>query len=607
MNFSENILIGIITHPWFIISLLFWLIILILVILLRKKKDAVYVFFPLIALLKTKKLNKMIQKISQKYPKFWRIFWTIGIFVSFTFIIFAIYFFFINLILLIFNPKPENVVAPVIPGVTIDIPIFMYFVLPILFVMTTHELAHGIAASTDGVDVKSTGVLGAGFFYLIGIGAFVEVDERELYSSKVQRKTRLRIAAAGTFVNGITAGIALLLLFCFPILISPFYGKQVTQIDSVLKEEEGGFNYGRILEGEVIYAVKERDSSGEFIYLDGERGITLTTILMNESKDVKVSIGMFLSLKVYNPSTDENLRRNVKLGPKYNIGILYEYISNNELQITYIYSKEEGGNNYDKKLKEDLVITEINGTSIDVNDGDTLEKVLTDFDLKNIELTDEDGNDYLLDVEIEGVLIGVLTKVYWMPKNAIGSFLKGDFPMFLIIELYFLWVIAISITLFNMLPLPIFDGDRIMKEIIEWRVGEEYKTTKKKKDKFLYKKDEKDYGLSEYRVNKIETVNIILQEKQKGVEQSKILLGKKNYELIDKIGDGFKSTLSLKLPKQTKLKEDSIIEVTFEYWYDEKRRLKKKILNTIRVITLIIVLGNFLLSYIKFGAVTFWI
>ena len=155
-------------NPWFIISLIFWILVALLAYLLRNKKEAAYLFFPLLAMFKTKKLNKFIKKISKRAPKFWKIFWTIGIFVSFGLTIFAFYFFFVNLINLIINPKVEQAVVPLIPGVTIDLPLLFYLILPLLFVLTTHEFAHGIAASVDGVDIKSTGVLGAGFFFLIG-------------------------------------------------------------------------------------------------------------------------------------------------------------------------------------------------------------------------------------------------------------------------------------------------------------------------------------------------------------------------------------------------------------------------------------------------------
>jgi len=61
------------------------------------------------------------------------------------------------------------------------------------------------------------------------------------------------------------------------------------------------------------------------------------------------------------------------------------------------------------------------------------------------------------------------------------------------------------------------------------------------------------------------------------------------------------------LPEQTELRENSIIEVSYEYWHDEKKKLKKTILNTIRLLTLFIVLGNFILSYIQLGSVAFWL
>ncbi|MFW9773924.1 MAG: site-2 protease family protein, partial [Candidatus Thorarchaeota archaeon] len=208
MPLFNNPILDFFLNPWFLVSLIFWLIVLLLVYLLRKKEGAAYLFFPLLAMFKTKRLNRLIERISKKRPKSWRVFWTIGVFVSFSFTIYAFYFFFSNFINLIIDPRPEQAIVPLIPGVTIDLPLFSYLILPLLFIVTTHEFAHGIAASSDKLDIKSTGVLGAGLFFIIGFGAFVEIDEREANSIKVNRYTRLRIASAGTYINGITAGIA---------------------------------------------------------------------------------------------------------------------------------------------------------------------------------------------------------------------------------------------------------------------------------------------------------------------------------------------------------------------------------------------------------------
>ena len=509
---------------------------------------------------------------------------------------------------LIIHPQPENLVTPLIPGVTIALPQFAYLILPILFVITTHELSHGIAANVDGVDVKSTGLIGAGLFYIIAFGAFVEVDEKELYSPKFHRNTRLRIAAAGTFTNALTAGMALLLILNFATLISPLYGAQTIQVESVLEEEQGGFNSGNIAEGDVIAALKHKDSDDDYIYLDAEKGLTLSSLLFNETEDFKCAVGDILKLKIYVPEKDEFTSKEILLGPGYNIGITWEYISNEELQITYIYSKEEEGNNYDKDLEENLIITKINGTSINVEEGKTLEKLLTNFNLTNIKLTSEGGENYLLDVEVNGVRIGILNSAYWMPINDIGKLFTGNLPSFMLIEFIWLWIIALSITLFNMLPLPIFDGDRVVKEIINSAIGEEFKEKKKKKENIYFELEQKEYALSEYRIEKIEKVKIILKEKSDtDATTSEIEIDKKYYHLIDKYDTGYASFLSLELPKEHKISEDSIIEVSYEYWFDEKRKKKKTILNIIRLITLFIVLANFILSFVFLGNVTFWI
>jgi len=599
MPLFNNPLLDFLLNPWFILSLLFWLIVLLLVFLLRKKKDATYLFFPLIVMFKTKRLNKFIKKISKKAPKFWKIFWTIGIFISFAFTIYAFYFLFTNLINLIVAPRPENAIFPLIPGVTIGFPTLFYIILPLLFIVTTHEFAHGIAANTDGIDVKSTGVLGAGLFFIIGFGAFVEIDERELNSNKFTRNSRLRIAAAGTFVNGITAGIAFILVLTLPLIIAPWY-RQVSQVNTVFTEAKGGFNEGNLANGDVILAIKKQGTLDEdYISLDNYEGRTLSNILSNGTS-LKSSVGDNLTLRIYNPSSDIFREKNVTLGPRYYTGILYEYINETDLKITKIFGESDGGNNFNSNLTVGLIINTINSVPINQTKGDTLKKALTLFDLKNLTLS-IDTQNYTLNVNVTGVVIGIYSNSYFMYKNSVAKFFTSFWPEFWIREILWLFIIAFSITLFNMLPIPIFDGDRLVKELINWGIGEDYKSIKKKKEKFYFKNDEKDYELSEYRVDKIISIEIVMDD------SSRIMLAEDKYELVDKIGDGFKDTVSLNLPEQKKLPEGSRIEISYDHYYDEKRKMKRGILNSLRLIIFIILLGNFLLSFIKFGGLLFWI
>jgi membrane-associated protease RseP (regulator of RpoE activity) len=597
MNFVD-LIIEFFLNPWFILSSLFWILVAVSVYLLKNKKSAYTLYFPLLAMFKTKRLNKIINKIASKNPRFWRIFWNIGIFVSFGFTIYAFYFFFTNIINLIFAPSIEQAIVPLIPGVTIDLPIFFYMLLPLLFIITTHEFAHGISASIDGVEIKSTGVLGAGFFYIVGFGAFVEVDEWELNSPKFKRNTRFRIAAAGTYVNAITAGIAFLLLIGFPLMISPFF-KQVTQIYSVLPSQNGGFNYGNLESGDAIDAIKKQgETDDKYVYLDELQGINLGSVLENKTR-IKCSVGENLTFKVYNSFTNLDSEKTVILGPKYNIGIDYEYISNDQLRITYNYTSEKDVN---------IVISKINGTLINRTNGDTLEKFLTNFNLVNLNLTSNVGINYLLDVKVAGVYIGVRSVLFWMHKNEFARILTANVPDFLLKEIVWLFIISFSITIFNMMPIPGFDGDRILREIVNWIFGEKYgKTRRKRKDRFIYKGDDTECHLPEYHVQNIESIKIYLKDRKDSGENGEILLSENNYELIDEVGDGDFDTVSIKLPEDTTIKDDTAFEITYEYLFDENNRKKKIVLNLIRFISLGLVIGNFVLSFIKFGFNFFWI
>ncbi|MFW9771040.1 MAG: site-2 protease family protein [Candidatus Thorarchaeota archaeon] len=614
MSSIIDVILDFILNPWFIISLIFWIFVVIMVYLLRNRKDSYNLFFPLLALFKTKRLNNFIRRVSAKNPKFWRIFWNIGIFISFGLMIYAFYFFFTNLLSLIFAPSIEQAIIPLIPGVTVDLPTLFYFILPLLFVVTTHELAHGISASLDGVEIKSTGVLGVGLFFLVGFGAFVEVNEWELNSSKHHRNTRFRIAAAGTYINAITAALAFILLISFPYLVSPFY-KQVTQIYYVFSPEEGGFNYGALEYGDSIDAIKKQNESDiDYLYLDELYGISLGTILNNETR-IGCSVGDNLTFKIYNPFHDEYSEKSILVGPKYsiikesekdqyletlyNLSLRFEKASDTSIRLTYNYSSRENLN---------ILITKVNGTSINYSKGDTLEYLLTNFNLKYLNLTSDLGLNYLINVQVIDVFIGVQSTLYWMHKNDFAKFFTGNWPDFWLREIAWLFIIAFSLFLFNIVPLPVFDGDRMLKELIDWIFGNQFSgVTKKRKDRFIYKGKDTDCNLSEYRVEKVDNIKVHLKDKSDKQRNGEIILGENNYELKDKTGDGFNDTVSIKLPEDSKIKENTVFEIYYEYSYDEKKKIKKTILNSIRYVTLIIVLGNFILSFVKFGFNLFWI
>ena len=582
-----DILEAFILSPWFIASLLFWILVCVLVLLLRNKKKSYYLFFPIMALFKTKKLNKYIHKIGKRAPKFWRMFWTIGVFLSFGFMIFSFWILFSNLITHIFNYVQPSIGGGITSELNME---FAYWILPIIFLYTTHELSHGIAASTDNVEVKSTGIVGLGFLFLIGFGAFVEVDEKELYSSKFSRNTRLRISAAGAHINIITAGIIFLFLIISPYLISPCY-TQTSRITKVLTPEEGGFNYGNITLNDNIYGIRKNDSPN-FINIDKYKGITLDSILSNKTTGINCSVGDTLTLKVYNTDTNTHSEKNVTLGPKYDIGVDFNYINTTALELTYNYSSSQYLN---------IIIIKIEGVSINRTAGATLEKKLTEINLKSINLTSIDGKNYTLNLELDGVYIGIFSAKSYMYKNGIGKFLTNFFPEFIDKQLSWFFILALGLIIFNLLPLFITDGDRMIKELVNWGFGQNYKEKREKKEKFYFNKDEKDIDLSEYRVIKIKSIKILTEERYYPNIKNEITLGDNNYKLIDRIGDGFRSTVRLDITEDSQLKEGALIEIDYQYLYDIIKRKKTIILNTIRIVTLLVFIINFIFLFAQFG------
>ena len=91
-----------------------------------------------------------------------------------------------------------------LPGLNPFLPVF-YGWFALVCAIVIHEGAHGIAARSLGLEVKSSGLL---FFFIIPIGAFVDVDEEQL--KKASARASSRIMAAGVGGNVVVAVVCLI-------------------------------------------------------------------------------------------------------------------------------------------------------------------------------------------------------------------------------------------------------------------------------------------------------------------------------------------------------------------------------------------------------------
>ncbi len=123
-----------------------------------------------------------------------------------------------------------------IPGINPYLPI-VYGWIALIIAMIVHEGMHGILARSTGLSVKSSGII---LLLILPIGAFVDIDEKEL--KKAKAKDSGRVLAAGPGANIITAGIALL---CLILIVSSMI--PIASGVGVIKSFQEGITFGDII------------------------------------------------------------------------------------------------------------------------------------------------------------------------------------------------------------------------------------------------------------------------------------------------------------------------------------------------------------------------
>jgi len=199
--------------------LLFYLILIVIIYANRKKFEFQAKF---IAMFKTKLGLKLMDKISQKYREYVKLFGYIGVGIGFI----GMLFIFGTLVYLLFGlivtPETTQGVSLVIPGFKMAGSDFrfplVYGLLSIFVIATIHELAHGIVARAWRIPILSSGIV---FFGPI-IGAFVEPDDKKM--SKRPDIEQYSVFAAGPFINILFAFLLLaMLLVSLPFINNAFY------------------------------------------------------------------------------------------------------------------------------------------------------------------------------------------------------------------------------------------------------------------------------------------------------------------------------------------------------------------------------------------------
>lgn len=196
-----------------------------------------------VLMLKTDKLEHLIDKIASWSPRFWKYYINLSIPLGIFFMILMLVSLFISLQVMFETPTVSLILPGVdIPGSPIYIP-FATGLLALATVLIIHEGGHGVLARAENVKIDSVGLL----LFAIIPGAFVEPNQDEL--DKVNGFSKLRVYFAGPMFNMGLCAIALIITLLLSSAMAGMYVTDGIEIDSVVPSSpsEGVLESGMVI------------------------------------------------------------------------------------------------------------------------------------------------------------------------------------------------------------------------------------------------------------------------------------------------------------------------------------------------------------------------
>jgi membrane-associated protease RseP (regulator of RpoE activity) len=172
---------------------------------------------------RTKRGRNFIDNVTRRRKKTLKILATIGVIVAIPVLVLGSWFLIGNAIDITTGAR-EGGVKLLLPGpVSSPVNTPLIFVMPwwiwvigVAVVIIPHEFFHGIMCRLDNIRIKSVGWL----LLVIIPGAFVEPDEAQL--KKAKRSIKLKVYAAGSFANLLTALVIIIVMIAmFSSLLAP--------------------------------------------------------------------------------------------------------------------------------------------------------------------------------------------------------------------------------------------------------------------------------------------------------------------------------------------------------------------------------------------------
>ncbi|MGA9840179.1 MAG: site-2 protease family protein [Thermoplasmata archaeon] len=177
-----------------------------------------------------------------------------------------------------------------LPGINPIIPIG-YGILALVVGVVLHELAHGVVARSQGIGVKTLGIL----WCVVPVGAFVEQDDADMMAAS--RRRRDRVAAAGVLAN---FALTLLFFVALSLLVASSVTPNANGVGVTLVESNTPAANATLVPGDIILSIN---------------GTATTNNNLFESSLVDTHPGQVVTVVFYSAALARTVTTNVTLAP----------------------------------------------------------------------------------------------------------------------------------------------------------------------------------------------------------------------------------------------------------------------------------------------------
>jgi membrane-associated protease RseP (regulator of RpoE activity) len=260
--------------------------------------------YPLLLIVRTRSVAGPLDRLAQKAPRFWDAVSRAAVATGFGLMAFAIYFLSTNLATYLFRPEQvsgENIVIPLVVGVTIRLDHLPYLFIAFAIVLITHEGLHGVIARREQLPVKSAGI----FLVFVVPGGFVEPDEQAFKAAPPG--ARMRVAAVGSFANLVVGFLTVLAIFGLfvpveagLIVVQTEPGSKIA-VNEVLVEIDGVPVNSYTVRSEKVtigQTLRVRTLSGEYVFQTNPEVWGRELILWDVVRGLGIEVDYFFPLRL---------------------------------------------------------------------------------------------------------------------------------------------------------------------------------------------------------------------------------------------------------------------------------------------------------------------